>query len=67
MDNLIRSSEEFKKEREMWVAVSTLIALVIIAAAILIPPAIKYREYFVFILALCSPYIISILFGLFFF
>ena len=29
MDNLIRSTEEYKKEREYWVAVSTLIAVII--------------------------------------
>lgn len=62
MDNLIRSSEEFKKEREMWVAVSTLIAVVII----LISLAIKYREYFM-LWIFSIPYIISIFFGLFFF
>ena len=69
MDNLIRSTEEFKKERDMWVAVSTLIALVIIAAAILIPLAIKYASQFigfgVVILIVCSPVIICILLGLF--
>ena len=62
MDNLIRSTEEHKNERVIVVAISTLIAVVII----LISLTIKYREYFVFILALC-PYIIGILFGLFFF
>ena len=67
MDNLIRSTEEHKNERKMWIAVSTLIAVVIIATAILITLTIKYREYFVFILALGSPYIIVILLGVFFF
>ena len=69
MDNLIRSSEEFKKEREMWVAVSTLIALVIIAAATLIPLAIKYASQYIglgiALLIVCSPIIICILLGLF--
>lgn len=63
MDNLIRSTEEHQNERVIVVAISTLIAVVII----LISLTIKYREYFVFILALCSPFIIGILFGLFFF
>ena len=62
MDNLINTTEEYKKERDMWVAVSTLIAVIIIISL-----TIKYREHFVFILALCSPYIIGILLGLFFF
>ena len=62
MDNLIRSSEEYKKERDMVVAISTLIAVVII----LISLAIKYREYFM-LWIFSIPYIISIFFGLFFF
>lgn len=70
MDNLINTTEEFKKEREMWVAVSTLIALVIIAAAILIPLAIKYASQYIglgiALLIVCSPIIICILFGLFY-
>ena len=69
MDNLINTTEEYKKERDMWVAVSTLIALVIIAAAILIPLAIKYASQYigfgVVILIVCSPIIICILLGLF--
>ena len=66
MDNLIRSTEENQNERIIVVAISTLIAVVII----LISLTIKYRKHFVsigFILALFSPYIIAILLGLFFF
>ena len=66
MDNLIRSTEGNQNERVIVVAISTLIAVVII----LISLTIKYREHFVsigFILALFSPYIIGILLGLFFF
>ena len=67
MDNLIRSTEEYKKEREMVVAVSTLIAVVIIAAAILIPFLIKYADEFIsggVIILICSPFIICVLLGL---
>ncbi len=69
MDNLINTTEEYKKEREMWIAVSTLIAVVIIAAAIIIRLSIKYASQFigfgVVILIVCSPIIICILLGLF--
>ena len=47
MDNLIRSSEEYKKERDMVVTISTLTAVIIIAAGIFIPLAIKYASMFI--------------------
>ena len=70
MDNLIRSTEEYKKEREIWIAVSTLIALVIIAAAITYSTYNKYASQYpgfgIALLIVCFPIIICILFGLFY-
>ena len=69
MDNLIRSTEEHKNERDMVVAIFTLIAVIIIAAGIFIPLAIKYASQYigfgVVILIVCSPFIVCILLGLF--
>lgn len=59
MDNLINTTEEYKKEREMWIAVSTLIVVVIIAASILIRN-VKIKNLFF----PCFCAIISIFLGL---
>ena len=69
MDNLIRSTEEHKNERDMVVAIFTLIAVVIIAAGAFIPQAIRYASQYigfgVVILIVCSPFIVCILLGFF--
>ena len=68
MDNLINTTEEYKKERDKVITISILIALVIIAAGAFIPLAIRYASQYIGYgipgLIVCSPFIICILLGL---